>query len=280
MNGNKPSSFVSIGLEGVLILVAFAGVAQAAPTPWKGIADYKSAPGSVGDEDLVGPFSTYDFGTGVVLSKLISGDGQHVGDVFQGYYQTYVQGHELNALPVSAGGLNSNYELTVVAEFQETITGITAFGPTFSVTGGSAALYFDTSPDRSYVSDSGFNNGVPILTGRITSGSAFFVSPIGMGSSQFELSLNGTFSGYNSAVYEPDTIGGGIANFNLRATLSDLVFLNTISTVQGESKVGNILLAGDGGLQLTTAVPIPFAGWLFGAALVGLTLVHRQKSDL
>ena len=39
-----------------------ASAANAAGVAWVGTANYKAAPSATGDEEIVGPFDTYDFG--------------------------------------------------------------------------------------------------------------------------------------------------------------------------------------------------------------------------
>jgi hypothetical protein len=247
-------------------------------TPWQGTADYRAASSSANDEDLVGPFNTYDFGTGVVLLHNTTRPiGYQVGDVVNGYFQSFVQGHELNAVPVTAPGLNTNYELTLIAQFQQRVTNISSGVASLDLLGGFISLYFDTTPDRNYATDSGFSNDDVLLTGTLTAGDTLLRLARTFGASQFELDLSGVFGSYDTDVYEPDTIGGAHANFNLRASLSDLAFLNTVSSVQGQSKTGDgkALLAADGAIQLTE-IPVPFAGWLFGPALAGLVAFNRR----
>ncbi len=72
--------------------------AQAASVPWVGTADYTQASTTDGDEDTVGLFDTYDFGTGaaVIDGAATATQGQNL----TGAYQSYVTSHEL----VSQGG--------------------------------------------------------------------------------------------------------------------------------------------------------------------------------
>ena len=110
----------------VAALAAIGLAAQVAPAiaapNWVGSADYTMAPGAIGDEDSsIGPFSTYDFGSGgVALLQNVS------GSLYNGYYQSYVTQHELAGNPVLAPNLNSTYELTAAANFTENLTLVSA----------------------------------------------------------------------------------------------------------------------------------------------------------
>jgi len=58
-------------LASLLAASGFAGQsAYAVTTDWVGTADYTGALNSANDEDVVGPFSTYDAGAGVVLLEV------------------------------------------------------------------------------------------------------------------------------------------------------------------------------------------------------------------
>lgn len=63
-------------------------------------------------------------------------------------------------------GLNVNYEITMIAAFQETVTAVSGSSATFSTTGtGILQIYFDSSKDSDPLTGSGFNDGILILQG-------------------------------------------------------------------------------------------------------------------
>ena len=63
-------------------------------------------------------------------------------------------------------GLNVNYEITMVASFQETVTGVSGSSATFSTTGtGTLQIYFDSTKDSDPLTGHGFNDGILILQG-------------------------------------------------------------------------------------------------------------------
>ncbi len=249
--------------------------AQAAPAVaaanWVGSADYTLAPGAVGDEDgPIGPFSTYDFGSGgVALLQNVS------GALYNGFYQSYVTQHELAGNPVLAPKLNSTYELTVAANFTENVTSISASTVEITVNpGGAFDLYFDTNVDRSFSSDSGFTNGAPILTGTILggSGAAINFGPSAIGVTDVAIQIDG----YDHNVFDPDTIAAADGIFTLRLNFpGDAPLTGSVPSVQGVSTAGNLLFAADGNLTLAVPEPSSYAMLTTGLAFVGFAARRR-----
>lgn len=272
-------------IGGVCLGVLLAPAANAASIPWVGTADYTAAPGATGDEDMVGPFSSYDFASGgVVLIRpsSISNPGSFtVGDTYQGFYQAYVTRHMLHGNTVESANLNttgsgSGYELTVGATFTEEVVSVDSFGnPTFAVTGGNASVYFDTNPNMDFLSGSGFNDGSAILTGTITGGSGTYLAAQGLGVSSIDLSI--AAGNFNSSVFDPDTIVGSEGVFTLQFNPTGPT--SQISAVlNNQVSAGDLLLEADGNLNLL-AVPLPAPVWLLGTALAGLIVTARRKSQ-
>lgn len=264
----------------MLVAVGLALVTPAvfASTTWVGTANYFNAPGSGGDEAIAGPFDTYDFGNGV---GAIDAPNFNVGTTFTGYYQTYVTRHELNGVGINLTELNSSgalgsgtgFELTMRATFTGVYTANNGGSVDFGITGGNAALYFDTTPDYSFTADSGFNNDNVILSGNIdNTGSGTLMTQYGFGVSK--LNLVGVFGNTAPNVYTPNTIGGGTSLFTIN--LNNPTVLAGVTQVMG--KTSN-LYAADGSLQLT-AVPVPAAAWLFGSGLIGLITASKRKKSV
>ncbi len=251
--------------------------AYAAPN-WEGTADYTAGPGATGDEEVVGPFDTYDFARGVVLLEDTSATTGP--DTFSGYYQSYVTNHQLGGASVLAPGLNANYELTVTAWFEETAN---SDGTTFDLTDGGVKLWFDTTRDYNFNADSGFTDGGlgdggVILTGTIISGSgALFALPDGRGVGFTDLTVR--VDGYDSAVFEPDTIAAGSSIFTLRLNdSSDAAFLDPITRVMGHTYDAgtDVKLAADGYLVLQVPEAKTYVMMLAGLGLVGFTVLRRR----
>lgn len=257
---------------------------------WVGTADYTNAPSATGDEwatnsqDAVGPFDTYDFGNGV--GAIVSNDPSFsVGSTFTGFYQTYLTRHELGGkginlaqLDATGGtdfnGVGDGFELTLQATFQGTYVSNSSGLIGFQINpGGFANLYFDTTPDYSFIGDSGFgnagNDGDILLSGAINGGSGTLVTGAGFGVSQ--LIFSGAFGTSPANIYSPNTIDGGNALFTIN--LSNSAVLAGVSSVMGNT---TNLYSADGSLQLT-AVPLPGAMGLFLTGVMGLASVRKHK---
>lgn len=243
-------------------------------------ADYTLAAAVDGDEDVVPAFNLYDLAVGATLIKAAATNGGTaaaplVGDRFTGYYQSYVTSHQLDGVVQNASGLNTSgfgagYEITVIAQFEEEVTSVSAGGYTSAITGGSASMYFDTTPDFNFVSDVGFDDGELILTGAVVSGGAVSAPLLLSGFAQLDIAVQSQ----NSAIFNPDIAAAqGIFTLDLRSNA-----VNGITAVGGQlAGVGDQLLGADGNLQIQ-AVPVPAAVWLFGTAIAGMTTLRRRAN--
>jgi len=257
--------------------------ALAAPTPWVGTANYAAGPNGDGAEgDLVGPFDTYDFGLGPVL--IPGGQGAMVeGDTLTGYFQSFVTRHEdrsggggtVSAPHMKTSkGVGAGYEVTLAGTFEETITAvIPGVVTTFNITGGSAKLYLDATPDFDFATDSGFMDSGAILSATVVGGTGSITSADNSGHTTLDIRVDS----FDPAVYAPDTITGGSSIFTLQiGTPADIPFLANISSVQGQVYDSNtdLLIAADGNLSLS--VPEPVSCLLVGSAVVGLVVLRRR----
>lgn len=268
-----------------MAMLCIVGSLPAMADNWVGQADYSAAQGSVGDEDIVGPFGRYDFGTGVVLVESTGyvGTPGSIGSTafYNGYYQSFITRHEFNGVPASASNLDLTYELTVVASFSESATRVSSNLDLISVTGGVVNLYLDTTRDRDFNADSGFDDGDAILSGTILSGvgSAVYSGSTVSGFTDLTIQITSV----DSNVFEPDNIiaGGSIFTLRLNNPL-DASFINPITSVYGHSYdalSGDLKFAADGYIDLVAA-PIPemdqYALVLLGMGLVGLLARRRN----
>lgn len=242
-------------------------------------ADYHQALTTDGDEDIVGAFNLYDLAVGATLIQALPTNigtnvAPAVGDKFTGYYESYVTSHQLNGVVQSAPGLNTSgsgkgYELTALAQFEETVTSIGPGGYTSSITGGTASIFFDTTPDYNFVTGTGFGDGEAILSGAIVGGGAVSVPALLSGFAQIDIAIDSL----NSAIFAPDVAAAnGIFTLDLRSNA-----INGVTSVNGHvAAPGDLLLGADGNLQLQ-AVPIPAALWLLGSSVIGLTAASRRR---
>lgn len=244
---------------------ALAAPASAETTNWEGTANYGA--------DTV-EFDRYDFGVGVVLLEPTN----VAATAYDGYYQSFVTNHQLGAMIAESAGLNDTYELTATASFSEVASGPNTFALN---PGGVFNLYLDTTPDRDFNADSGFNDDVSILQGEIVSGSSALLrntdgSVTGFG----DLSVK--ITGYDTNVFEPDTLTNGSSIFTLSFNNSaDSEFLAGINSVQGRSfdaDMGDQLGVADGSLVLQVPEPETYAMMLAGLGLVGVAAARRKRS--
>lgn len=267
----------AIGLLCVNFLAT--GTSHADMVPWVGTADYKLAPGAAGDEDSVGPFSSYDFSSnGVVLiepTTVASTNGFTVGDIYTGYYQSYVNSHNnLLGQVVPGANLNTTYELTVAANYTERVASVDASGNAiFQIIDGVANIYFDTVPNRNFSTDSGFTDGASIVQGSISVGSGAFLTSLGVGFSNMDLTIGNL--AYDHNVFDPATINGGNGIFTLQINPSGVTSVSSSVMGHGVSSA-DILLQADGNLNLL-AVPLPPSVWLLCSALAGLRVFARRR---
>lgn len=248
-----------IKLAALAVAAACASAPAMAASTWVGTANY--------GVETVGPFNTYDFSSAGVLLL----DPQ-TSTTANGYYQSFVTAHQLDALVVSSPLLAAgNYEITVVANFTGSLTSASGFGQTFAAASGNFSLWLDTTPDRNFNTDAGFANGVKIMEGTVLGGAASTVNFANMQFGGGNLQLQVT--GYDTNVFNPATIGGGDHTFSLRLNVpTDASFLGGINSVQGHAYLpagGDMKFAADGALVLTP-VPEPES---YGMLLAGLGII-------
>jgi hypothetical protein len=169
--------------------------------------------------------------------------------------------------------------LTVAANFTQTITSVSGSTVEFDITGGSADLWFDTTPDFNFNTDTGFTGNDAILTGTIVGGSGTLISGGLFGVTSIDIRVDG----FDTGVFDPDTIVAGNSVFTLQITNpTTAAFLSGITSgansVNGNAiGADDLLLAADGNLALQT-VPVPPAVWLFGSGLLGMIGIARRKA--
>jgi PEP-CTERM motif len=259
------------------------GAFAATTAPWTGTANYKVAPGASGiDEDIVGPFSTYDLAANSpVLIESIGGANvlaPLVGDQFSGYYQSFVSAHQLGGIGVANPNLNTTgvgggYEVTVAANFVEQITLVGGSTSQFNITGGNLQFYFDTTPDYKYSTDSGFTDGASILTGTIVGGSGTILGGV-FGVTTLDVRVDS----YNATVFEPDTIVAGSSIFTLQLNPNG-VSSSGISSVQGNAynSGADVLLMADGNFALAVPEASSYMMMLTGLGILGFMAARRRN---
>lgn len=259
--------------------------ASAHAVPWVGSANYYTPVLTPlgNDEEVVGPFDSYDFGAGVVLmEKSASQPGPSGTTSYDGYYQSFVTKHELNGNTASAPLLDNTYELTVIADFKQNVSVISPSVTQSAVQSGTFSLYRDTTPDRSFVLDSGFSDGAPaIMSGSIVGGSGTASSDAnGNITGVTYLDIKVTY--YDPTVFVPGTINGADGIFTLRLDTSGTGFPSGVNSVQSHSydpSSGDLLFAADGYATLS-AVPEAetYGMMLAGLGLIGFIVRRRNAT--
>lgn len=260
-------------MTALLVASGFSVQGAQAASSWVGTANYKLAPGSTGDEDIVGPFDTYDAAPGVVLLKSTgtTGSGSSLVSSFDGFYQSYITNHVLAGNVASSLGLNSTYELTAVANFTESVTAAGAI----TITGGNFAIYFDTNANHNFGGDSGFTDGASILSGNIISGTGAANPSFSFGATDITIQV----TSFDSAVYSPPSITGGGGIFTLRMNNPfDAGLLGPINSVMGNSVApGDLKYAADGYIALAVPEAKTYAMMLAGLVLVGFMARRNSR---
>jgi hypothetical protein len=157
-----------------------------------------------------------------------------VGQTFQLYYQASLAGLiDANGNSFAPNGLNSNYEITIIASVTEVVTGIVGNSATFAVAPVQAAnsivQIYQGAVNANSLAGTGYNDGTLIYTGSLNPGAS--------GSFSLNLGPNGApliqaFDQFGTDNYpgQLSVVGSGSAKVNISTTATDSNFFLTTPT--------------------------------------------------
>jgi PEP-CTERM motif len=194
------------------------------------------------------------------------------------------------------GALPTNYEVTIVARINETVTDFGVIGgaqiATFSLTGGTMNIYLDQNVNANTLAGTGFDDGTQVLTGTVQSGDSIFsfittgpFANTGQGSSTTEIAISPI--NYDHNFFQTDVLHDLDFTTQLKfpaGTSTTTCFFcggagAPFGDFTGFNPATDLLLKADAS-NIFTAEKVPEAGSLvlFGSGLLGLVTFLRRRS--
>jgi len=210
-------------------------------------------------------------------------------------YQAFLAAGNLNSAPVAGfnTGLNTLFEYTVVAKFNETVvdgsTGAPLDTAIFKTLGGSWAIY-ESAANAVVGTGVGFDDGTLVASGTINPDQFSSFTPTSATSGIGSAIIEGLISSINTAFLDDVGVGTGLPLFDFRSEGSQNIpagtstttgfFIGGSPTVYPDVIVGSddILFKVDGSSKFSV-VPEPSTYLLFGIGLLGLIGYSRKRRE-
>lgn len=234
------------------------------------------------------PFGGFDWNP--VGNVVTQGDIVNGGTVTSVFWANAVHIEQPGGAVFVTPGLDppgSSYEYTAYATITETVTCAGNPGDpcgnsaTFTATGGSWTVYYDTSPNANLVTGAGITDGTPIIAGNVDAGGGtFFLFGTG-GIGGFNYQGQVTFT--DNTYVNPSLLGSTASatlQFGSSTTLGWTPPTSQPGTNGGTTGLPTPSLAfqADGNQSFTVApVPEPGTLALMAAAILGIGFVRRRS---
>lgn len=218
-----------------------------------------------------------------------------LGTTFTFDYQAFLAGATLSGAAVTGfnTGLNSTFEYTVVAKFNETVIDPLLGAPDtvlFSTIGGTWAIY-ESAPNAVVGTGAGFDDGTLVVSGTISPNQISSFTATGVNQGIGSAIIEGLIDTINPAFLAANGVGTGLPLFDFRyegtqnlppldSTTSGFFIGGSGTTFSNVAVTANdLLFKVDGSNKFSVqAIPEPSTYLLVSIGLLGLVGFNRRKS--
>jgi hypothetical protein len=231
--------------------------------------------------------------SGYTITSASPAFSSQVIDVYYNAFATAIQDANGNnyvtptLIQGTGNGSASGYEITIVAHLQETVQCISAPpGCTFvTITPNSGVwnVFLDTTPDAKLSNQTGFGDGVNLLSGTFNGGQAA-AGPQGAsnpGNVVLATEFDGQVSSTNLAYINPALTGTSVVSTLQFGTKTTAWAAPTswLGNGLGGAPAGSFVGQADANQSFSVTVPEPASLALTGIALAGMGLLARRRKQ-